>query len=179
MWIWGCEWKSKWCLLPVVFVHLLNLCALCICILKDTAREILRAAPGVTIVDDRAANRFPTPLEVTGHCFHWWYNLYLRVSRREVYILLLILLLIALVSSTEVQSSVEKFMKIITKEKLPCIFQVSNKDDVAVGRIRQDLSQDDNRGYGSYLRIAAMNFWSALWICDTLLTYHIESFYWT
>jgi len=53
---------------------------------EDTAREILRAAPGVTIVDDRAANRFPTPLEV------------------------------------------------------------SNKDDVAVGRIRQDLSQDDNRG---------------------------------
>ncbi|RLN19003.1 aspartate-semialdehyde dehydrogenase [Panicum miliaceum] len=53
---------------------------------EDTAREILRAAPGVTIVDDRAANRFPTPLEV------------------------------------------------------------SDKDDVAVGRIRQDLSQDDNRG---------------------------------
>ncbi|XP_062209436.1 uncharacterized protein LOC133911253 isoform X1 [Phragmites australis] len=53
---------------------------------EDTAREILRAAPGVTIVDDRAANRFPTPLEV------------------------------------------------------------SDKDDVAVGRIRQDLSQDDNQG---------------------------------
>lgn len=34
--------------------------------LKDTAREILRAAPGVTISDDRAANRFPTPLEVIG-----------------------------------------------------------------------------------------------------------------
>ncbi|KAF7067797.1 hypothetical protein CFC21_073636 [Triticum aestivum] len=53
---------------------------------EDTAREILRAAPGVTISDDRAANRFPTPLEV------------------------------------------------------------SDKDDVSVGRIRQDLSQDDNRG---------------------------------
>ena len=161
MWIWVCEWKSKWCLLPVVFVHLLNLCALCICILKDTAREILRAAPGVTIVDDRAANRFPTPLEVTGYCFCWWYDLYLRVSLRAVYIVLL--LLITLVSSTEVQSSVEKFMKIITKEKLHFIFQVSNKDDVAVGRIRQDLSQDDNRGYGSCLRelqlwISAVHF---------------------
>uniref|UniRef100_A0ACD5WDS5 Uncharacterized protein n=1 Tax=Avena sativa TaxID=4498 RepID=A0ACD5WDS5_AVESA len=53
---------------------------------EDTAREILRAAPGVTISDDRASNRFPTPLEV------------------------------------------------------------SNKDEVSVGRIRQDLSQDDNRG---------------------------------
>lgn len=53
---------------------------------EDTAREILRAAPGVTIIDDRASNRFPTPLEV------------------------------------------------------------SDKDDVAVGRIRQDLSLDDNRG---------------------------------
>ena len=71
---------------------------------------------------------------------------------------IVLLLLITLVSSTEVQSSVEKFMKITTKEKLPCIFQVSNKDEVAVGRIRQDLSQDDNRGYGSYLRIAAINF---------------------
>ena len=71
---------------------------------------------------------------------------------------IVLLLLITLVSSTEIQSSVEKFMKIITKEKLHFIFQVSNKDDVAVGRIRQDLSQDDNRGYGSYLRIAAMNF---------------------
>jgi aspartate-semialdehyde dehydrogenase len=54
---------------------------------EDTAREILRAAEGVTIIDDRASNRFPTPLEV------------------------------------------------------------SDKDDVAVGRIRQDLSQDDNKGY--------------------------------
>uniref|UniRef100_A0A0E0P1M2 aspartate-semialdehyde dehydrogenase n=1 Tax=Oryza rufipogon TaxID=4529 RepID=A0A0E0P1M2_ORYRU len=53
---------------------------------EDTAREILRAAEGVTIIDDRASNRFPTPLEV------------------------------------------------------------SDKDDVAVGRIRQDLSQDDNKG---------------------------------
>ena len=69
----------------------------------------------------------------------------MRVSLRAVYIVLL--LLITLVSSTEVQSSVEKFMKIITKEKLYFIFQVSNKDDVAVGRIRQDLSLDDNRGY--------------------------------
>ena len=65
---------------------------------------------------------------------------------------IVLLLLITLVSSTEVQSSVEKFMKIITKEKLHFIFQVSNKDDVAVGRIRQDLSQGDNRGYGSCLR---------------------------
>ncbi|NP_001130240.1 aspartate-semialdehyde dehydrogenase [Zea mays] len=53
---------------------------------EDTAREILRAAPGVTIIEDRASNRFPTPLEV------------------------------------------------------------SDKDDVAVGRIRQDLSLDGNRG---------------------------------
>jgi len=27
------------------------------------------------------------------------------------------------------------------------VFQVSDKDDVAVGRIRLDLSLDDNRGY--------------------------------
>eukprot|EP00898_Chlorokybus_atmophyticus_P007489 jgi/Chlat1/7741/Chrsp66S07218 len=50
------------------------------------AKEILSKAPGVTIIDDRASNTFPTPLDV------------------------------------------------------------SNKDDVAVGRIRQDISQPNNRG---------------------------------
>ncbi|KAL8535844.1 hypothetical protein ACS0TY_011473 [Phlomoides rotata] len=53
---------------------------------EDLAREILSSAPGVVVIDDRAANLFPTPL------------------------------------------------------------QVSNKDDVAVGRIRQDVSQDGNYG---------------------------------
>uniref|UniRef100_A0A7N0V046 aspartate-semialdehyde dehydrogenase n=1 Tax=Kalanchoe fedtschenkoi TaxID=63787 RepID=A0A7N0V046_KALFE len=53
---------------------------------EDTAREILSQAPGVVVIDDRASNRFPTPLEV------------------------------------------------------------SNKDDVAVGRIRQDVSQEGNLG---------------------------------
>ncbi|XP_074303504.1 uncharacterized protein LOC141637968 [Silene latifolia] len=53
---------------------------------EDTAREILKNAPGVVVIDDRASNHFPTPLEV------------------------------------------------------------SNKDDVAVGRIRQDVSQDGNTG---------------------------------
>ncbi|XP_057419262.1 uncharacterized protein LOC130713513 [Lotus japonicus] len=53
---------------------------------EDTAREILKNAPGVVVIDDREANHFPTPLEV------------------------------------------------------------SNKDDVAVGRIRRDLSQDGNQG---------------------------------
>lgn len=51
-----------------------------------TAREILSNARGVVVIDDRAANHFPTPLEV------------------------------------------------------------SNKDDVAVGRIRQDVSIDGNYG---------------------------------
>ncbi|XVF43428.1 hypothetical protein PTKIN_Ptkin02bG0039400 [Pterospermum kingtungense] len=53
---------------------------------EDTAREILKNAPGVVVIDDRASNHFPTPLEV------------------------------------------------------------SNKDDVAVGRIRRDLSQEGNQG---------------------------------
>nr|XP_043631629.1 aspartate-semialdehyde dehydrogenase [Erigeron canadensis] len=53
---------------------------------ENEAREILRKAPGVVVIDDRANNHFPTPLEV------------------------------------------------------------SNKDDVAVGRIRQDESQDGNHG---------------------------------
>ncbi|RAL47830.1 hypothetical protein DM860_011415 [Cuscuta australis] len=53
---------------------------------EETAKDILRSAPGVVVIDDRAANRFPTPLEV------------------------------------------------------------SNKDDVAVGRIRRDISQDGNYG---------------------------------
>lgn len=54
---------------------------------QDTARDILKNAPGVVVIDDRASNNFPTPLEV------------------------------------------------------------SNKDDVAVGRIRRDVSQDGNYGY--------------------------------
>ncbi|KAJ9554105.1 hypothetical protein OSB04_018150 [Centaurea solstitialis] len=53
---------------------------------ENEAREILSKAPGVVVIDDRASNRFPTPLEV------------------------------------------------------------SNKDDVAVGRIRRDESQDGNYG---------------------------------
>ncbi|URE47079.1 aspartate-semialdehyde dehydrogenase [Musa troglodytarum] len=53
---------------------------------EDTARRILEGAAGVTVIDDRESNHFPTPLDV------------------------------------------------------------SNKDDVAVGRIRQDLSQDGNQG---------------------------------
>nr|CAD1819474.1 unnamed protein product [Ananas comosus var. bracteatus] len=53
---------------------------------EDTARQILKEAAGVVVIDDRASNHFPTPLEV------------------------------------------------------------SNKDDVAVGRIRQDFSQDGNLG---------------------------------
>lgn len=53
---------------------------------EDTAREILKKAHGVIVIDDRAANIFPTPLEV------------------------------------------------------------SNKDDVAVGRIRRDASQNGDYG---------------------------------
>ncbi|KAF6168389.1 hypothetical protein GIB67_018229 [Kingdonia uniflora] len=53
---------------------------------EETAREILNKAAGLVVIDDRASNRFPTPLGV------------------------------------------------------------SSKDDVAVGRIRQDLSQDGNYG---------------------------------
>ncbi|KAJ8565277.1 hypothetical protein K7X08_007853 [Anisodus acutangulus] len=53
---------------------------------EDTARDILKNAPGVVVVDDRASNRFPTPLEV------------------------------------------------------------SHKDDVAVGRVHRDVSQDGDYG---------------------------------
>ncbi|KAL4637951.1 hypothetical protein ACB092_03G115600 [Castanea dentata] len=53
---------------------------------EDTARDILKNAPGVVVIDDRVSNHFPTPLEV------------------------------------------------------------SNKDDVAVGRIRRDVSQEGNDG---------------------------------
>ncbi|MEO0586685.1 MAG: aspartate-semialdehyde dehydrogenase, partial [Planctomycetota bacterium] len=52
----------------------------------DAARDLLAAAPGVSLIDDREANRFPTPLDA------------------------------------------------------------SDQDDVYVGRIRQDISQPDNRG---------------------------------
>lgn len=53
---------------------------------EDTAKDILKSAPGVVVIDERASNRFPTPLEV------------------------------------------------------------SNKDDVAVGRIRRDVSQEGDYG---------------------------------
>ncbi|KDP38126.1 hypothetical protein JCGZ_04769 [Jatropha curcas] len=53
---------------------------------EDTARAILKNAAGVVVIDDRASNHFPTPLEI------------------------------------------------------------SNKDDVAVGRIRRDVSQEGNHG---------------------------------
>ncbi|KAM7268679.1 hypothetical protein ACFE04_010845 [Oxalis oulophora] len=53
---------------------------------ENTAKDILKNAPGVVVIDERATNHFPTPLEV------------------------------------------------------------SNKDDVAVGRIRRDLSQEGDYG---------------------------------
>eukprot|EP01018_Ginkgo_biloba_P029373 Gb_08137 [translate_table: standard] len=53
---------------------------------EDTARDLLKKADGVIVIDDRAANSFPTPLQVT------------------------------------------------------------NKDDVAVGRIRHDVSQNGDYG---------------------------------
>lgn len=55
-------------------------------LVQETAKDILKDAPGVVVIDDREANRFPTPLEV------------------------------------------------------------SSKDDVAVGRIRRDVSQDGDYG---------------------------------
>ncbi|XP_022775727.1 uncharacterized protein LOC111317558 [Durio zibethinus] len=58
---------------------------------EDTAREILKNAPGIVVIDDRTSNHFPTPLEV------------------------------------------------------------SNKDDVAVGRIRQDVSQEGNQGLDMFV----------------------------
>lgn len=33
---------------------------------EPAARDILRAAPGVRVVDDREQNRFPTPLDASG-----------------------------------------------------------------------------------------------------------------
>ena len=53
---------------------------------QDAAWDILRNAPGTVVIDDRAANHFPAPLEL------------------------------------------------------------SNRHDVAVGRIRSDVSQDGNYG---------------------------------
>ncbi|XP_054775785.1 uncharacterized protein LOC129284356 isoform X1 [Prosopis cineraria] len=58
---------------------------------EDTARDILKNAAGVAVIDDRESNHFPTPLEV------------------------------------------------------------SSKDDVAVGRIRCDMSQDGNLGLDMFV----------------------------
>ncbi|KAF3945296.1 hypothetical protein CMV_028322 [Castanea mollissima] len=70
-----------------------SLCACGICSgtgsgigLVDIARDILKNAPVIVVIDDRVSNHFPTPLEV------------------------------------------------------------SNKEDVAVGRIRRDVSEEGNNG---------------------------------
>ncbi len=34
---------------------------------EDEARQVLAGAPGVSLIDDRQANRFPTPLDATGN----------------------------------------------------------------------------------------------------------------
>ncbi|HKQ48651.1 MAG TPA: aspartate-semialdehyde dehydrogenase [Phycisphaerae bacterium] len=84
---------------------------------EQEAREVLSAAPGVTVVDDRANNRFPMPIEASG------------------------------------------------------------KDDVLVGRIRQDASQPDGRGIdlfvsGDQLRKgAALN---AVQIAEALTDIHLR-----
>lgn len=64
---------------------------------QDEAREILKNAPGVVVIDERPSNCFPTPLEV------------------------------------------------------------SNKDDVAVGRIRRDVSQDGNYGWDWCMNFVLLN----------------------
>jgi hypothetical protein len=56
-------WEKNESVIFILYSIILQLLSLC-ATLKDTAREILRGAPGVTIIDDRASNRFPTPLEV-------------------------------------------------------------------------------------------------------------------
>ncbi len=58
---------------------------------EPKAEELLRSAPGVSIINDREANKFPTPLEA------------------------------------------------------------ADKDDVFVGRIRQDISRDDQRGLDMFI----------------------------
>jgi aspartate-semialdehyde dehydrogenase len=84
---------------------------------EQEAREVLSAAPGVTVVDDRANNHFPMPIEASG------------------------------------------------------------RDDVLVGRIRQDASQPDGRGIdlfvsGDQLRKgAALN---AVQIAEALTDIHLR-----
>ncbi|KAK3012870.1 hypothetical protein RJ639_009847 [Escallonia herrerae] len=68
----------------------------------DTARKILKNAPGLVVIDDRASNRFPTPLAV------------------------------------------------------------SNKDEVAVGRIRQDISLDGNYGLDLFVCVDQIRKGAAL-----------------
>ena len=69
---------------------------------EDRVRQILSAAPGVSITDDREANHFPMPLEASG------------------------------------------------------------KDDIFVGRIRQDLSQPDGRGIDLFLSVDQLRKGAAL-----------------
>ncbi|MQL69802.1 hypothetical protein Taro_002121, partial [Colocasia esculenta] len=71
----------------------------------DTARQILKGARGIVVIDDRAANHFPTPLE-------------------------------------------ERLLSLPPLQHPTTLWQVSSKDDVAVGRVRQDISQDGNHGQG-------------------------------
>jgi aspartate-semialdehyde dehydrogenase len=46
---------------------------------EDAARDLLAAAPGVSVIDDRAGNNFPTPLEASGRD-----DVYVGRVRRDV-----------------------------------------------------------------------------------------------
>ena len=52
---------------------------------QEEARELLKSAPGITVIDDRGSNTFPTPLDVSMRCL--WLHIvmllwFLRSSMR-------------------------------------------------------------------------------------------------
>ncbi|CAI5949420.1 unnamed protein product [Closterium sp. NIES-65] len=83
------------------------------------AKEILSGAEGLYLIDDRDTNTFPTPLDAAPLCF-------------------------PIPSPCPPHSCCPSVFSYSPSPR--AARQVSNKDDVAVGRIRQDISQPDNKG---------------------------------
>ncbi|CAL5430525.1 unnamed protein product [Camellia sinensis] len=151
---------------------------------EDTARDILKNAPGVVVIDDRAANRFPTPLEVSNKDDVAVGRIRRDVSQDvnygvDIFVCGDQIRKGAALNAVQIAEMLLDTARDILKNapgvvgiddraanRFPTPLEVSNKDHVAVGRIGRDVSQDGNYGKGAALnavQIAEMLLESVEW----------------
>lgn len=106
---------------------------------ESALREALARAPGVIVMDDRAANRFPEPNDASGELARAWHVTRLRCGRQLVQ-------WSGLVPPRE-PARVGKLLSCAWETACKHSSFCTGKDEVLVGRIRADPSQPAGTGY--------------------------------